>query len=101
MLEPFHVRPVLLGIDRPALGGTKCHLTVECLREDLVEITLVTGDRGAIGEGDADRRDWRVRTHRLDEGSPEIEEMRPFSRVLGGRRLPVGGVDNGVRTVAN
>src|SRR5438309_6321563 len=50
VVEAFHVRPVLLGIDRSALSCTKCHLTIECLREDLVEITLVTGDSGAIGE---------------------------------------------------
>src|SRR5439155_4312103 len=61
VVEAVHVRPVLLGIDRAVRGGTKCHLAVERLREDLVEITLVTGDRGAIGEGDPDRRDFRGR----------------------------------------
>gem|GEM_PF-4494334 len=56
VVEAFHVRPVLLGIDRPALGCARCHLTVECLRQDLVEVTLVTGDSGAIGESNSDRR---------------------------------------------
>src|SRR5207249_9147060 len=37
--------------------------------------------------------------HRLDEAGAEIEEIRPFSRVLGGRRLPVGAVDKGVRAI--
>src|SRR2546428_7724358 len=99
VVETFHVRPVLLRIDRPALSRTKSHLAVESLREDLAEITLVTGDSGAIREGDSDRRNLRGRTHRLDEGGAEIEEARPFSRVLGGRRLSVGAVDEGVRTI--
>ena len=87
------------AVTAPRWAARKCHLTVECLREDLVEITLVTGDSGAIGEGDADRRDCRGRTRRLDEGGAEIEETRPFSRVLGGRHLPVGAVDEGIRTI--
>src|SRR5882724_2654169 len=99
MVEALHVRPVLLGIDRPALGDTKRHLAVERLREGLIEITLVTGDSRAIGEGDSDRREFHGRAHRLDEGGAEIEETRPFSRVLGRRRLPVGAVDEGVRTI--
>ena len=99
MVEAVHVRPVLLGIDHPTLSRTKCHLTVECLREDLVEITLVTGDSGAIGEGNSNRRDFRGRPRRLDEGGTEIEETRPFSRVLGGRHLPVGAIDEGIRTI--
>ena len=44
VVEAFYVWPVLLGIDRPPLGCQKCHLTVQRLREDLVEIILVTGD---------------------------------------------------------
>src|SRR5256712_12625264 len=98
VVETFHVRPVLLRIDRAALGCTKSHLSVESLREDLAEITLVTRDSGAIGEGDFDRRNLRGRTHRLDEGGAEIEEARPFSRVLGGRRLSLGAVNEGVPT---
>src|SRR2546428_1332585 len=101
VVETFHVRPVLLRIDRPALSCTKSHLAVESLREDLAEITLVTSDSGAIGEGDSDRRNLRGRTHRLDEGGAEIEEARPFSRVLGGRRLSVGAVDQGGTTNPN
>src|SRR5213592_2021780 len=100
MVEAFHVRPVLLGIDRPVPGCTQRHLTIEYLREDTVEITLVTGDSGAIGEDDSDRRDFRGRARRFDECRAEIEEMRPFSRVLGGRRFAVGAVDEGVRTIA-
>src|SRR5438034_7338951 len=69
--KAFDVRPILFGVDRPALGCTQCRLTVECLREDLVEITLVTGDRGAVGESDSDRRHFRCRTRRLDEGRSE------------------------------
>src|SRR5207249_7477048 len=90
VVEAFHVRPVLLGIDRPAPGGTKCHLTVECLREDLVEITLVTGDSGAIGEGNSDGRDFRGRTWRLDECGAEIEETRPFRGVFAVAPFPSG-----------
>ena len=45
---------VFLGRDRPVLGCPKCHLTVECFREDMVQVTLVTGYSGAIGEDDSD-----------------------------------------------
>src|SRR6266481_9973281 len=89
VVETVHVRPELLGIDRPALCCTKCYLTADCLREDLIEITLVASDRGAVGEGNADRRHFRGRTRRLDEGGAEIEETWPFPRVLGSRHLPV------------
>jgi len=99
VVEALHVWPVLLGIDHPALGCTKCHLTVECLREDLVEVTLGTGDSGAIRQCDSAWRDFRGWACGLDEGGTEIEEARPFSRILGGRGLPVGGVDDGVRTI--
>src|SRR6266478_8988177 len=99
VVEAFHVRPVLLGIDRLALGCAKCYLTVECFREDLVEVTLVTGDSGAIGEGNSDRRNFCGRTRRLDKGGAKIEETWPFSRVLGGRHLPIGAVDEGIRTI--
>src|SRR5437016_13152595 len=99
VVEAFHVRPVLLGIDRLALGCAKCYLTVECFREDLAEVTLVTRDSGAIGEGNSDWWNFCGRTRRLDEGGAEIEETRPFSRVLRGCRLPVGAVDEGIRTI--
>ena len=49
VVEAFHVRPVLLGADRSPLAVPAAY--VECFREDLVEITLVTGNRGAIREG--------------------------------------------------
>src|SRR5258705_6386232 len=93
VVEAFHVRPVLLSIDLAVLGCTKCHVTVECLREELVEVLLVTGNSGTIGEGDSDWRHARSRTRRLNEGGTEIEEARPFSRVLGGCSFPVRGID--------
>src|SRR5437667_12164598 len=98
VVEALDVRPVLLAIDRPASGGAKRHLAVERLREGLVEITLLTGEGRAIGEGDSDGREFGGRAHRLDEGGVEIEETRPFSRVLGGRRLSIGIVDDGIGT---
>jgi hypothetical protein len=36
---------------------------------------------------------------RRDEGGAEIKETWPFAWVLGGRRLPGGAVDKGVRTI--
>src|SRR5206468_2668200 len=69
------------------------------LREDLVEITLITGDRGAIGEGDSHRRDFGGRSRWLDEGGAEIEEMRPFPWVLGAGCLSVEAIDKGISTI--
>src|SRR5258708_2434706 len=69
VLEAFDIWPVLLGCGRPQIGRCgfndlpmtvhnciKCHLTLEHLREDLVEVRLLTVDDGAIRQGDADRR---------------------------------------------
>src|SRR4029077_4967113 len=100
VVEAFHVRPVLLGIDRLALGCAKCYLTVECFRENLAEVTLVTGVSGAIGEGNSDRRNFCGRPRRLDEGGAKIEERRPLPPVLGGRLLPSRAVAEGIRTIS-
>src|SRR5438093_2436326 len=78
VVEAFKVGPVLFGIDGSRLGCPECHFTVERLREDLVEITPITGDRGAIGEGDSHRRDFGGGSRWLDEAGAEIEEMRPL-----------------------
>jgi hypothetical protein len=48
VVEAFHVWPVFLSVDNFTLGCTKRHLTVECLREDLVEIPLVIGETAVI-----------------------------------------------------
>src|SRR5436189_152155 len=85
MVEAFHVRPVLLGIDRPVPGCTQRHLTIECLREDTVEITLVTGDSGAIGEDDSDRRDFRGRAA---GGHRRLHEVGWLGCVTGVLRAP-------------
>src|ERR671914_304241 len=68
--------------------------------EKAVEIGLFAGNSGAIGEGNSDRRDFRRRS-RVDEGGAEIKETRPFSRILGGGRLPVGAIDNGIGTITH
>src|SRR4030095_6436994 len=86
-------------MDRPRPGCATCYLTVECVREDLVEVTLVTGDSGAIGEGNSDPRNFCGRMRRLYKVGVEIKETRPFSRGLRGCRLPVGAVDEGIRTI--
>src|SRR5207245_9804180 len=60
---------------------------------------VMTGDSRDIREGDSGRGYFGGRTRRLHEGGAEIEETWAFSRILGGRRLPVGVVDEGVRTI--
>ena len=54
VVEAFQVWPVFLRRDRPVLGCPECHLTVERFREDLVQVTLLTGYRGAIREDESD-----------------------------------------------
>jgi hypothetical protein len=66
-------RPVLLRSDSRALSCTKYNLAIECLGKDLVEVTLVTGHAGAIGQGDSDRKHFRGRTRRRDEAGTEID----------------------------
>src|SRR3989442_8007826 len=99
VVEAFQVGPVLFGIDGSRLGCPEYHFTVERLREDLVEFTLITGDRGAIGEGDSHRRDFGGGSRRLDEGGAEIEEMRPFPWVLGAGCFSVEAIDKGISTI--
>src|SRR5947208_12385835 len=72
-----------------ALGRIKCHLTVERLGEDLVEVALLTGGHGAVRQGNSDRRHVRADARRLDKGSPVVEESRPFSGVLDASDLPI------------
>src|SRR6266478_10028524 len=95
VVEAFYIRPVLLGIGRSCLaapGPIKCHLAVERFGEDLVQVTLLTGGYGAIRQGNSDRRRVRAAERRLDERSPEVEEVWPFSGVFGRRDLPIGVV---------
>src|SRR5262249_39820142 len=66
----------------------------------LVEVTLLTGGHGAVRQGNSHRRHVRAEARRLDESSPEIKEIRPFSRVLCGRDLLVGAVHQRVSTIA-
>src|SRR3989442_2458203 len=86
VVEAVDIRPVLFGLHCPgrghcrlhaghlvALGGRKDDLTVERLRERLVEIALLTGYDGAIGQGNADRRHRRVAARWRAEGGPESE----------------------------
>src|SRR5215471_18637323 len=82
------------------LGGNKSDLTVERLRQRLVEIAVLTGDDGAIGQRNADRRPLRTTTQWLAQGGPECEEMRPFSGVFGGCDFAIGTVQQGVYTIA-
>src|SRR5205814_1733015 len=92
VVETCDIRPVLFGLCCPgrghcrlhasnlaALGGRKDDLTVERLRERLVELALLTGHDGAIGQGDADRRHRRTAARWHAEGGPESEEPRPFT----------------------
>src|SRR5437762_11335547 len=83
-----------------ALGRIKCHLTVERLGEDLVEVALLTGGHGAVWQGNSDRRHVRADARRLDKGSPVVEESRPFSGVLGARDLPIEAVHQRVGTIS-
>src|SRR5215831_45214 len=82
------------------LGRIKCHLTVERLGEDLIDVALLVGGYGAFRQGNSDRRHVRIDARRLDEGSPEVEEIRPFSGVLGGRDLLIGAVHQRVSTIS-
>src|SRR3990172_9182267 len=83
-----------------ALGRMKCDLTVERLGEDLVEVTLLTGGYGAVRQSNSHRRHVRADARRLDEGSPEVEEVRPFSGVLGGGDFLIGAVHQRVSTIS-
>src|SRR5437016_12444827 len=85
MVEALYIRPVLLGLGRPCLavpGPIKCHLAVERLGEDLVQVTLLTGGYGAIRQGNSDRGHVRAAARRLDKRSPEVEQTWPFSGAL-------------------
>src|SRR5258708_38713951 len=99
MVEPLHVRPVLLGIDRNTLGCADCHVAVECLREDLINITLVAGDSIAVGKSNSDRRYFFDPTRRGKEGGAGIEETRPIPWGLRGRPPPTPDSRQGVSTI--
>src|SRR5207249_9974289 len=105
VVQACDIRPVLFGLRRPgswhrrlhsdhmaALCCSQCDPTGERLRERLVEIALLTGHYGAIGQRNADRRHLRAAARWLDEGGPEREETRPFSGVLGTCDLTIGAV---------
>jgi hypothetical protein len=62
--------------------------------EDLVAVGLLGGEGGAVGEGDAQRRQ-RLAARGLGEGGAAVEEAGPFARVLGAGHFPAGGVHQG------
>src|SRR5258708_1134637 len=82
------------------LGRIKCHLTVERLGEDLVEVTLLIGGYAPLRHGNSDRMHVPAEARGLDGGSPEVEEIRPFSGVFGGRNLFIGAVHDRVSTIS-
>src|SRR5437867_12030238 len=105
VVEAVDIRPVFFGLRCPgrghcrlhagylaALGGRKDDLTVERLRERMVELALLTGHEGAIGQGNADRRHRRAAARGRYEGGLESEEPRPFAGVLGACDLPISTV---------
>ena len=105
MLKAFYICPILLRMgDRPA--GTRdcrrgeCHLARERARQDLADVGLVTGDDGAIRQGDADRRNILAGLRRTDKGSSKAEHIRPLSRIFGASNFSIGDVTDGVSTVA-
>ena len=81
-------------------GCIKRHLTLEHLREDLVEVGLLTIDDGAIRQGDADR--WHLHTDPwgVSQRGAKVEQLRPLPRVLGGCNLSIGGVDERVGAIS-
>ena len=78
----------------------KCHLTLEHLREDLVEVGLLTVDNGAIRQSDAHRRRLHTGSWGVSKRGAEVEQMRPFPRVLGACNLSVGAIDERVGSIS-
>src|SRR5262245_27086439 len=113
VLETFHIRPVLLGFGGPQIGHCgfnrllttthdclESHLTLERVREDLMEIGLITTNVSAVGKGNTDRRQIRAAPWLLSQRGPEIEQPRPLPRVLGACNFPFGAVDEGVGAIS-
>src|SRR5712692_9344970 len=113
VLEAFDIRPVLLSRGRPQSGQCgfnyllmtvrdciKCHLTLEHLREDLVEVGLLTLDNGAIRQSDAHRLHLHTGSWGVSKRGAEVEQLRPFSRVLGACNLSVRAIDERVGAIS-
>src|SRR5439155_20171099 len=105
--------PVLLSCGRPnirqcgfndvlttARDCIKCHLTLEHLREDLVEVGLVTIDDGAVRQSDADLRRLYTGPRRVSERGAEVEQQRPLSGVLSAGNLSVRVIDERVGAIS-
>src|SRR3972149_2357722 len=78
----------------------KCHRAAEHFRKDLVQVTLLTGDYGAIRQGNSDRRHLRADPRRFDKGGSEIEEIRPLPGVFGAPYLSIGTIYHGVSAIS-
>src|SRR5882762_9384474 len=90
VLEAFDIWPVLLSCGRSHIRQCgfndvlmtvrdciKCHLTLEHLREDLVEVGLLTIDNGAIRQSDAHRRHLYAGSWGVSKRGAEVEKLRP------------------------
>src|ERR1700730_6480110 len=112
VLEAFYIWPVLRRCGRPhswecgfndvlmtVRDCIKCHLTLQHLREDLVEVELLTIDNGAIRQCDAHRRNLHTGSWGVSKRGAEVEQLRPFPRVLGACNLSVGTIDERVGAI--
>jgi len=109
VVKAVDIRPVLFGFcgrecgRRPRLASTlgccERDFSVDRLRKYLIDIAPVARHDRAIGQPDAYRRYLRAAVGALDEGGGEGEQRRPFSRVLRGRNLSIGTVDQGARAI--
>src|SRR5262245_31105489 len=77
----------------------QCDVTLQGVRQDLVNVALLIAAYRAVRKGNADGSCLPVDARRLHEGSPELEQIGPFSRILGRRDLPIGAVHERVRTI--
>src|SRR5260370_24929729 len=113
VLEAFDICPVFFRCGYPQIGRCgftdflrnvrdciQCRLTLERLREDLVEVGLLTIEDGAIRQSDAER--WQLHTGcwGVSARGAKVEQLRPLSRVLGGCNLSIGGVDERVGAIS-
>src|SRR6266852_7893985 len=73
VIEALDIRPVLLSCGRPIGQCGQFHLTLEHLREYLVEVGLLAIDDVAIREGDADRRRLHTGSWNVTQRGATIE----------------------------
>src|SRR5579885_1455488 len=111
-VEPFHIRPVRLRQSRNAGGERKCkdlflaapgclqnHFASKCLREYLVEIELFSGEDCPIRQYDPHAREWHLGLGRDNKSRAEVEQVRPFPRMLGTGDSGGFLVDEGVGSI--